>query len=117
MMRSGRKSSSARSTLSLSSLKVSRRFCRASSRSVWIAEICSLVVIVSIAIACVAIRSASDSTIVVIAGDQVHDESGDGAAQRDSSDDGQECEPDAAFGAAAEDEAEAAGDRQRGQRL
>jgi hypothetical protein len=53
----------------------------------------------------------------VIAGDQVHDETGDGAAQRDSSDYGQECESDAAFGASTHDEADAAGYRQRGQRF
>ena len=40
-----------------------------------------------------------------------------GAAQRGSSDDGEEREPDAAFGAAADDEADAAGYRERGQGL
>ena len=53
----------------------------------------------------------------MIAGDQVHDETGDGAAQRDSSDDGEEREPDAAFGAPADDEADAARYSQRGQGL
>jgi hypothetical protein len=48
----------------------------------------------------------------VTAGDQVHDETGDGAAQRNSSDYGEECEPDAAFGAAADDEADASGYRE-----
>jgi hypothetical protein len=47
----------------------------------------------------------------MIAGDQVHDETGDGAAQRDSSDYREEREPDAAFGASADDEADATGYR------
>lgn len=54
---------------------------------------------------------------MVIAGDQVHNESGDGAAQRDSSDDREEREPDAAPGASADDEADATGYRYRGQRF
>ena len=53
----------------------------------------------------------------MIAGDQIHDETGDGAAQRDSSDDGEEREPDAAFGAPADDEADATSYSQRGQRF
>jgi len=53
----------------------------------------------------------------VIAGDQVHNEIGDGAAQRDSSYCGDECETDAAFRASADDEADATGYRQRGQRF
>ena len=53
----------------------------------------------------------------MIAGDQVHDETGDGAAQRDSSYDGEECESDTAFSSAADDEADATGDSQRGQRF
>jgi hypothetical protein len=53
----------------------------------------------------------------VIASDQVHDESGDCAAQRDSPYYGEECEPDAAPGASADDEADATGYRHRGQRF
>jgi hypothetical protein len=48
----------------------------------------------------------------VIASDQIHNETGDGAAQRDSSDDGEEREPDAASGAPADDEADATGYRE-----
>ena len=53
----------------------------------------------------------------MIAGDQAHDETGSGATQRDSPDQGQEREPDAAVGAAAEDESDATRDSQRGQRF
>ena len=55
--------------------------------------------------------------VVVIAADQTHNETGSRPAQRDSSYQGQECEPDAAVGAAAEDESDATGYRQRGQRF
>jgi hypothetical protein len=72
---------------------------------------------VSIAITSASIRSAARSWFPAIAGDQIHDETGDGAAQRDSSDYGQECESDAAFGASADDKADATGDSERGQRF
>jgi hypothetical protein len=57
------------------------------------------------------------SFVAVIAGHQIHDETGRRAAQRDSPRYGQECEPDAAVSASAEDESDAAGDRQRSQRF
>jgi len=71
---------------------------------------------VSIAIAatsCCTVRSAA----VAIAGDQIHDEIGSRAAQRDSSDDAKECEPEAAVGASADDESDATRYRQRRQRF
>src|ERR1700719_3147450 len=114
MMWSGRISSLVRSTLSLTSVNVSRRFWRASSRSVWIAEICSWVVMVSIAMAPGASCRAVGSLVVLFAGDQVHDEIGSHAAQCDSSHYAQQCEPDAAVGTAANDESYATGNSQRG---
>jgi hypothetical protein len=72
---------------------------------------------VSIAIAPAASLLAIGSLVAVIAADEIDDETGRRAAQRDSSRDGQECEPDAAAGAPADNESDAAGDRQRSQRF
>ncbi|MGA3231151.1 hypothetical protein [Candidatus Binatus sp.] len=55
--------------------------------------------------------------IVGIAGDQADDETGGGAAQRNSSHDGQERKPDAAVGSSAEDKSCRAGYSQRGKRF
>jgi hypothetical protein len=71
----------------------------------------------SIAIAFASSFCAVASPVVAIAGDQVHDEIGRCAAQRDSSDDRQKRKPNAAVGSAAEDEADAAGNSQRSQRF
>jgi hypothetical protein len=72
---------------------------------------------VSIAMASATSLRAVRSLVVVLAGDQVHDEIGSGAAQRDSSHYAEQCEPDAAVGTAANDEPDATGDSQRGQRF
>ena len=54
---------------------------------------------------------------IAIAGDQADYETGGGSAQSDSSRDGQKRKPDTAASAATEDEADAAGDRERSQRF
>jgi len=55
--------------------------------------------------------------VVVIACDQADDKTGGGAAQRNSTHDGQKRKPDAAVGSSAEDESGSAGDSQRGKRF
>src|SRR5208282_6453738 len=108
---------SARPTFALTSVKVSRRSWRASLRSIWIAEICFSVVMFSIAMAFAAGFFAAGVLVVGIAGDQADDETGGGAAQRDSSHDSQQRKPDAAVESSTEDEPCPAGDSQRGQRF
>ena len=66
------------------------------------------------ALSCCAVGSLA---VVLLAGDQVHEEVGSRAAQRDSSHQAQQCEPDAAVGTAADDESGAAGYCKRGQRF
>jgi hypothetical protein len=72
---------------------------------------------VSIAMAPATSCCAIGSSVVAIAGDQVHDEIGSHAAQRDSPHYAQHCEPDSAIGTAAKDESDATGNSQRGQRF
>jgi hypothetical protein len=72
---------------------------------------------VSIAMASVASCCAVQSLVAAIAGDQVHDETGGRAAQRDSSRYGQKRDAETAVGASAKYESDATGDCQRGQRL
>jgi hypothetical protein len=72
---------------------------------------------VSIAIASAASVLAIWSFVAVIAADQIDDKTGRRAADRDSSRDAQECDTEAAVSAAAKNESDAAGDRQRGQRF
>jgi hypothetical protein len=55
--------------------------------------------------------------VAAIAGDQVHDETGSRAAQRDSSCYGQKCDAETAVSASAKYESDAAGNCQRGQRF
>src|ERR1039457_5099464 len=114
---SGRIPPSARPTFGWTSVRVSCSSWRASLRSIWIAEICSSVVMFSI----VVVSAASFCTLrvlaVAIAGDQADDKTGGCPAQRDPSHDGQQRKPDTAVGSSAEDESRRAGDRQRRQRF
>jgi hypothetical protein len=72
---------------------------------------------VSIAMALATSRAAVGSLILVPAGDQVYNKTGSHAAHRDSSRDAQQCDTNAAVGTAAQDESDATGNRQRGQRF
>lgn len=66
------------------------------------------------ALSCCAVGSL---VVVLLAGDQVHDEAGNRATQRDSSHQAQQCQPETAVGTAANDESSTAGYCERSQRL
>src|SRR6266849_4119 len=121
IMRSGRRSSSVRPTLALTSLKASRRSWRASSRSSWILEICSSVVISSIVMSLVAMSSARFCVPrpppVGVWCDEADDEIGRRAAQRHLAGHRERRKPDFAVRSSTEDESSRTGYGQRSQRF